>query len=339
MPHDNHEYERITPSDALELYLDEKQQECSPATIRSHRSRLSHFTEWFKEETEYTYVHELGGLDIRRFRSWRFDEHSNDTIATQLDTLRVFLKFCRDCDAVDPYLPEKVESPDRGEQRSNEIPAERAKDILAHLDRYQYASLPHTLVHLLWWTMMRIGAAHSIDLNDLDLEDGYITLEHRPETGTKLKNAEKGERTIAIRPETCAILEDYIEQNRPDVEDEHGREPLFASESGRYHRNSLRNHVYAVTRPCEMRECPHEGYEPDTCAAARRKNEACKCDSSESTHAIRRGSISWHLREEVPKSVISDRADVSIRIIDKNYSTLTPEEKADVRSSELPDDL
>ncbi|WP_157224613.1 tyrosine-type recombinase/integrase [Natronococcus occultus] len=332
------EYEHITPSEALELYLEEKGQECSPATIRSHRSRLSHFIDWFQQETDYTHVHELGGLDIRRFRSWRFTDHSNDTIATQLDTLRVFCKFLRNIDAIEPTLPEKVESPNRGGQRSNEITAERAKNILTHLDRYQYASLQHTLTHLLWWSMCRVGAVHSIDLDDLDLEDGYITLEHRPETGTSLKNQGESERTISINRETCQILRDYIDQTRPEVTDDYDREPLLASKYGRYHRNTLRNHVYAVTRPCLVRNCPHEE-DPETCEAAQTNNDACKCDSSESTHAIRRGSISWHLREETGKQTVSDRADVSPSVIDEHYSTLSDTEKADVRREQLPDSL
>jgi hypothetical protein len=68
-------------------------------------------------------------------------------------------------------------------------------------------------------------------------------------------------------------------------------------------------------------------------------NDASKCPSSESSHAIRRGSISWALREETAKPVVSDRADVSPEIIDQNYSTLSDREKADVRASQLPDEL
>jgi hypothetical protein len=124
------------------------------------------------------------------------------------------------------------------------------------------------------------------------------------------------------------------------VNDEHGRKPLFVAPegSGRPHQNTRRNYIYALTRPCLHRECPHDE-NPDDCDATRRKNWACECPSSESTHAIRRGSISWHLREETGKQVVSDRADVEPDTLDAHYNTLSKSEKAEVRRSELPDEL
>ncbi|WP_227354374.1 hypothetical protein [Haladaptatus salinisoli] len=41
--------EPIQPTDAVELYLDEKRTELSNATIYSHSSRLGHFLRWCDE--------------------------------------------------------------------------------------------------------------------------------------------------------------------------------------------------------------------------------------------------------------------------------------------------
>jgi len=333
----------LDASEALELYLDDKRKTAAESTIRSHSDRLSHFVDWFESETDYTHLHELDGLDLRKWRVWRFDqhEHSDAYIKAVQDSLRVFLRFCRDVEAVDSQLPEKVKSPEGGQQRSAEIPAERATEILEHLDRYQYASLNHTLVHLLWYGILRVGGAHSLDLDDLEFGDDtedQLRLRHRPETETTLKNGYDSERKIAIRPGTRAIIEDYVDHQRIDVTDDHDREPLFTTSEGRASRNTLRNRVYWLTRPCIMRECPHDK-DPDTCDAARRKNWACQCPSTESTHAIRRGSISWHLREETGKQTVSDRADVSPETLERHYSTLSESEKAEVRRSKLPDGL
>lgn len=331
----------LKPDAALELYLDDKRKTAAESTIQSHSDRLSHFVEWFGEETEYDYLHELDGMDIRKWRVWRFDaEHADAYIKAVQDSLRVFLRFCRDVEAVDPSLPEKVSSPEGGQQRSAEIPADRATAILEYLDRYQYASVNHALFHTLWYCLLRVGGARAIDLGDIDWQNDRIQLCHRPSEGTPLKNEYDSEREIAIRPTTREILKDYVEQNRNDVTDEHGRKPLFVAPEGdgRPHQNTLRNYIYSLTRPCLHRECPHETT-PDECDATRRKNWACECPSSESTHAIRRGSISWHLREEVGKQVVSDRADVEPDTLEAHYSTLTEAEKAEVRRSELPDEL
>jgi len=333
----------IEPDTALELYLDDKSKTAAESTIRSHTDRLNWFVDWFDTGTNYTHLHELDGLDLRKWRVWRFDdhEHSDAYIKAVQDSLRVFLRFCRDVGAVDGQLPEKVKSPEGGQQRSAEIPAERATEILSHLDRFQYASLNHTLVHLLWYGILRVGGAHSLDLDDLEFgDDGedQIRLRHRPESETTLKNQYDSERKIAVRPATREIIQDYVANNRIDVTDDHGRDALFITNEGHASRNTLRNRVYWLTRPCIMPECPHDK-DPDECDAARRKNWACQCPSTESTHAIRRGSISWHLREETGKQTVSDRADVSPETLERHYSTLTQSEKAEVRRSKLPGEL
>jgi integrase len=337
------EFETIPAAEALELYLDERERDGSPpTTLRSHRSRLEHFVEWFEDESGQDELHELTGLDIRRWKEWRFDDHSIHTVSTQMDTLRVFVRFLGDIGAVSEALPEKIKSPNRPNgQRSNEIPAERAKTILSYLDRYAYSSTNHVIAHLLWYSMMRVGSLRSIDLADVDLKGGYIELEHQPEQGTPLKNRESSERVIKIRPTTVEILRDYISEHRTDKTDEYGREPLVTLPRGsaRPHVNSIRNRVYGLTRPCRHGEACPDDRDLEDCRAATNINKACECPDSESTHAFRRGSISWHLRSETRKEVVSDRADVSTDVIDENYSTLSEREKADVRASELPGKL
>jgi integrase len=333
----------IEPSDAFELYLTDKGKTAARSTVQSHEYRLSWFVDWFEDETAYEHLHELDGLDLRRWRVWRFDEdeHSDAYIKAVQDALRVFLRFCRDIEAVDAQLPEKVRSPEGGKQRSAEIPAERAKQILEYLDRYQHASLQHTLFHLLWYGLLRVGGARAIDVEDINWDDDQIHIRNRPSEGTPLKNGFDSERNIAMRPATREILKDYVEHTRNEVTDDHGRRPLFAMPqgSGRAHQGSLRDVVYVLTRPCEIDlECPH-GRVEEECEATGRKSWACKCPSSESTHAIRRGAISWYLREEVPKGIVSERADVEPDVLDEHYNTLSQSEKAEVRRSELPSRL
>ena len=128
----------------------------------------------------------------------------------QMDTLRVFIRFLGTVDGVHPNLHEKVRSPDLhpGEDvREVMLDSEQAEAVLDYLERYEYASLPHVTLVLLWHTMMRLGAARSLDLGDYSPEDQYLTVEHRPETGTPIKKGSQGERLVALSGELCMLLD------------------------------------------------------------------------------------------------------------------------------------
>jgi hypothetical protein len=64
-------------------------------------------------------------------------------------------------------------------------------------------------------------------------------------------------------------------------------------------------------------------------------DQASKCPSSVSPHAIRRGSITAYRNANVPKDVASDRMDVSGEVLDKHYDMATPDEKRKRRSEFL----
>lgn len=59
------------------------------------------------------------------------------------------------------------------------------------------------------------------------------------------------------------------------------------------------------------------------------------CPSSTHPHALRRGSITAHLLDEIPKPIISDRADVGVDTLDKHYNKMTEEEKMEQRRNIL----
>lgn len=209
-----------------------------------------------------------------------------NTIAlnSQMSILRVFLKWCGSIEAVDPNLYDKVMIPsvDRAAERRDEIfEPERAEKILEYLFRYHYASRKHVILVLLWVTAMRLGSLYSLDLDDVDLDGLFLNFEHRPETGTTLKNGPRGERPVAISSELGSILASFIEDIRIEVTDEFGREPFLTSENGRLGKTTIRRDVYKVTAPCfRGRDCPN-------CVGG----DHGRCGESVNTHSIRRGSI------------------------------------------------
>lgn len=326
--------EPLTPEKALEMYLSHREPEVPESTYRAHRIRLQHFVRWC-DELDIDDLNEMTGRKLHEYRLWRKDDGDLNRVSvrTQMSTLKVFIRFCANIDAVSDGLDEAVDVPelDKGENaRSVEIQAERVHKILDYLAKYHYAGRQHLLVHLLWTTSARIGTLRAIDVDDVVLDDGYIEIHHRPGYSTPLKNKESAERYIAISDRTITLLRDWIENQRPDVQDEHGRDALLAtSRSGRLSTTAIRNCIYRVTVPqfiAEECSCSVEEHGRD---------EIAGCNDSVSPHVFRRSSISSQLRDDVPKQIISDRCDVSGEVLDRHYNTLSEVEKMERRRQYL----
>jgi len=332
------ELEPITPAEAKEMYLAQRRGEVAESTLQSHHYRLKAFVEW----CESTGLTNLNDLTARGLHKYRLDRKEQDdlakvTLRTQLSTLRVFVKFLESIDGVEQGLHDKmliptVEATEGARDRM--LDPDAAEAMLDHLRRYEYASKRHALLSVLWTTGCRMGGAHSLDVSDFDAEEQSLAFRHRPEEGTRLKNKQSGERLCALSGEACEVLEDYIEVNRHEVVDEFERQPLFTTRGGRMHKSNIREMVYATTRPCAYgQSCPH-GREPDSCEAMA-YTQASKCPSSVSPHDIRRGALTHLLKNDVPKEVVSDRANVGQDVLDKHYNRMTEEEKMEQRREYL----
>nr|WP_251328580.1 site-specific integrase [Haloplanus sp. HW8-1] len=163
--------EPIEPDTALELYLADRKNNVTEATIYSHRSRLGHFVRWCAEE-EISNLNELTGRKLHRFRLWRRDEGdlAPATEKTQMDTLRVFIRWVESIDGAPEDLHVKIRSPTlTGDDnvRDEMLEDDRAEELLNYLQRYEYASRPHVVIALMWHTMMRVGAIHALDADDI----------------------------------------------------------------------------------------------------------------------------------------------------------------------------
>ena len=330
--------EPIGPETALELYLGDRANEVTDATLYSHRSRLGHFVRWCNEQN-ITNLNDLTGRQLYEYRLWRRNDGDLAPVTekTQLDTLRVFIRWLEQVDGVESDLSTKVKSPSlhAGDNvRDVMLTSKRADIVLNYLRRYEYASIQHVTLVLLWHSMMRVGAARALDLRDYHPSEQYMEVRHRPDQGTPLKNKTDGERLIAISDNVRELLDDWISRKRPNVTDEYDRKPLLTTLQGRVHQSTLRDYVYRFTRPCVCGdECPHNR-SPNFCDAMDR-DQASKCPSSVSPHAIRRGSITHSLISDVPGRVVSDRADVSETVIDEHYDQRTERERMEHRREYL----
>ena len=330
--------EDIEPTEAVEMYIADKQPELAQSTVYSHKSRLSHFTDWCAGDGGIEYLSELDPIDCHRYKLWRRDEHdiNNVTLKTQLDTLRVFLRWAdRSLNAAKNDISEAVLSPalnDGENERDVMLDPEAAQAVLDHLEKYEYASTDHITMLLLIRCIFRRGALRAIDLDDckLDTDTPVIEVEHRPETETPLKNQHDGERVVALKQETRDVVNDFIDTNRHDVTD-NGRDALITTAQGRAHAQTIQATAYANTRPCAVgQECPH-GRDIEMCDAAQNRQIAYECPSSVSPHAIRRGAITHWLQNDVPKHVVSDRSDVQVDTLEKHYDQRSERAKAEQR--------
>ncbi|WP_135366306.1 tyrosine-type recombinase/integrase [Halosimplex halophilum] len=324
--------EPISPERAVELYLDHRRNEVANATLRSHRSRLNQFRQWCREE-EITNLNELSGRDLYQYRTWRKNEGdlSKVSLKTQLVTLRVFVKWLESIEAVKADLHTKILLPSLSTEeqvRNQMIESDRAEEILTFLRKYEYASNRHLVMELAYTTAMRRGALHSLDVADYYPKERYIEVTHSSET--PLKNQEKGERHVSLNERVCELLDDWLQDKRPDVVDDHGRKPLLASEYGRLHPSTIQQIIYRITRPCEFADyCPHDR-DIGSCEATER-HAASKCPSSIPPHGIRRGAITSWLAEDVPEKVVSDRANVGTDVLEKHYDQRDEHQKMEQR--------
>jgi integrase len=280
-------------------------------------------------------MNDLSGRDLHEYKVWRKNDGGLKPISLkgQLDALKAFLQWCESIDAVREGLHEKIVHPtlSKSDEVSDvKIGGDEAEKILEYLRQFEYGSRKHVLFGLLWHTGVRMGSLYALDVGDYYPDERYLELVHRPNEGTPLKNQQDGERLVAVKPEFCEVIEDWISHVRSEVTDEYGRKPLLATKEGRMSKSCMRETVYAVTRPCIYSgTCPHSRDQED--CEAMEYGLRSRCPSSKSPHSARRGSITYHLLNDVPEKYVSDRMNVSQDVLDKHYDKRTEEEKVEQR--------
>lgn len=139
----------------------------------------------------------LSGRQLQRFKTWRRDDGDLKpvTLQGQLDALRVFLRWCESVDAVHEGLHDKIVMPvlkKTDEQATTILEPSEAKKLLSYLRRFKYATRRHVTLEILWNTGIRLGSLRTLDVEDYDPDKELLHLNHRPGTGTPLKNGDEG---------------------------------------------------------------------------------------------------------------------------------------------------
>ncbi|MFB6187883.1 MAG: hypothetical protein ABEI86_13605, partial [Halobacteriaceae archaeon] len=304
---------------------------------RQYGTKLDYLQTYLLDEIGIETTADLTSEDVERYKNWRkYDSLSRDEPLadnTLRDDMYLFHEFIQ-------HLIEHRMAPVRYE-RSIDIPKidyesgegvddkrldpEIAKEALDYLRKYEYANVEHVAMELFCDIGPRKGSIHGRDVDDFVYDDEVLIFNHTDET--PLKNNKKSEREITLHGRIPEIIRDYLDDQRPQVTDQDGREPLLTKGDGRISPSTLQKIAYKWTRPCEIGlDCPHNRG-PGECEAAQKNNSAYKCPSSRAPHHIRTGYITDQKNRGVSSDGIAHRCDVSPQVQDRHYDHPEPEEE------------
>ncbi|WP_255149771.1 tyrosine-type recombinase/integrase [Halorarius halobius] len=311
-------------------------------TVRDYKSNISRFLLWCANE-QVEEVGELTPWDIELFRQ----DRQNDTVRSgekiapstlrgSMMTLKQFVDYLVRIGGVDDEVGEAAAEavPTLSKEDATSDDMLNAEDALALLDYYRNSARDratdrHVVLEILWHTGCRRGGIRALDLEDYHPEERTLTFVNRPESGTRLKRGDDGERTVLLSPTVCEVIDEYIARERYQKRDEYGREPLLSFRQDRPSVATIQSKSYLATQPCVYRECPH-GERPRECLF-RERTHSSKCPSSRSPHAVRTGSITWHRDRGVPIEETATRVNATADTIEKYYDKADADQELERR--------
>jgi len=329
MTHDRN----LTPREAMVRWLDRRRADVSEQSLSTFHYRLKLFVEWC-EDQDIGSMAAVDGWTVDEYQHYRHQHAKPITLNKELGTLQQFLEYCHNIGLVAEHVPEAIERPKLSKhQKTDEtmLAANAAETLLAHYrdTPAERATRGHALLEVLWHVGCRVGGLRSLDLRDFDREEQWLRFEHRPETGTTLKNGRDGERYVGLLDEPAAVLAEHVAVGRADITDDHGRQPLFPSRQGRPTTGTIRSWTQLATVPCIHRECPHGKTRP-TCEWLSH-SAVSKCPSSRSPHHVRTGSVTWQRSRGVPVEVVAARVNASVDTIETYYDKEDPRAELEAR--------
>lgn len=323
----------LSPADARDRWLSKRSVSLAEHTLTDYHYRLKVFTDWC-ESKGIDSMQELTPWLVDEFDAKRKgDDLAPVTLQNHQQTVQLFLEWAESVGIAVDGVADAIEIPDvdRSEHVSDtRLEPEAARQLLEHFrNGPARASKQHVVFEILWVVGCRMGGLRGLDLRDVDRSANVLEFRHRPERDTPLKNGQQGERDVGVTDETMAVVGEWIDQHRPTVRDEYGREPLLPTAHGRAAETTLQNWCYHATAPCRYQECPHGNIQP-TCEHWE-ITSATGCPSTRSPHQIRSGSITWQRNRGMGVEVVSRRVNASVEVINKHYDLPTKREAFEQR--------
>lgn len=338
--------EDVSPRDAAERWMTKRRLDLSEYTQTTYWYRLKTFVEWC-EDNGVERMQDLSAWKIDEFDTMRrSDVETKVSLAKPYRTINNWLEWAESIGLIEEGLSDVLEPPEvKKKDEVNEvrlhpdiavanIKAFRQDDVETGLRASKY----HVLLELMWFTGARVSAIAGLDRDDVDLVRGRIRFDHRPDTGTRLKNEEDGDRIVGIPDGVVKVLNDYSRHRRhSNALDDQQREPFLTTQQGRPHPNTLRRFSYYATIPCHGGPCPHDR-DPAECEWNHTRN-ARGCPSSRSPHRVRTGALTHMLNKDIPIDRVSERVNTSPEVLKRHYDFADEDEEFEERRAQYVDNL
>ena len=297
------------------------------ASTGQYKRKLDYLQTYLENEARVETTDDLTSEDVERYDTWRKYESlnrdkplSDTTLRDDMYLFREFIQHLIEHRMAPVRFEKCVNIPDNESGEGvdeKKLEPEIAKAALEYLRKYEYADVEHIAMELMCQSGPRKNGLRGRDVAHFDYKERVLKYEH--EETTPLKKDESSEREIDIYGDVPEFIQDYLKNQRPDVTDDEGREPLLTKGDGRISASMLQKIAYKWTRPCAIGlGCPHDR-DPDECEAAQKNNSAYKCPSSRAPHHIRTGYITDQKNRGVSSDAIDQRCDVSPRVQDLHY--------------------
>lgn len=308
--------------EAVDLFIRRKRPDWRGKTEETYRTNLGDFEDYARG-AGIDSLENLTRWGVGAYTDWLLDQdYARATVASRQKHARTWLKFLEGQGLVETGLHlaiEVIRLDDDEASSEKQLEPKRAQNLISfYRESTKWrGTRRHALLEVFWHVGGRLSCVRALDLGDYDASRGVLKFRNRPETGTRLKRGADHERNAALSPAPKSVLDLFVARERLEVRDEHGREPLFASQQGRPTPDTIRFWLYEATQPCMAGECPHGRRRPNCDWVPR--NQSSKCPSTRAPHHARRGSITWQRNLGFSRDVVAERAATTPDVIRRYY--------------------
>ena len=194
----------------------------SENTLQSYRRDILQYKKYV-EANDINYI-KVNSKDIKTYLQYLHDMNKkSSTISRNLASIRLFYQFLLRNNKVKADPTEGIQSP-KIEKRVPNILTSQEVSLL--LDQPKNVDLKgirdKAMLEFAYATGMRVTEIISLDIDDINLEEGYATCK----TGTKQRNIPLGKLSLKA-------LQEYIEDSRPILIKSESEKALFVNINGR----------------------------------------------------------------------------------------------------------
>ena len=204
----------------LEFLKDEKK--LSENTLQSYRRDITQYIEYI-EKNNLSYLKVKDSDIVHYLDSLQEMKKKSSTVSRSLASIRSFYQFLQRTKKIKNDPTEGVQAP-KIEKKAPSILSSKEIELL--LEQPKNVDLKgirdKAMLEFAYATGMRVTEIISLNIDNVNLEDGYVTCRH-----------DSKERTIPLGSMSLKALKDYVEQARPVLIKDEQIKALFVNINGK----------------------------------------------------------------------------------------------------------